>query len=272
MMRYPVLTRTSVLLVTLLFGEFAFAQLQTVFENPKVKIVYNKPRNPALLPIYNQLQSYAALERLKQFLTPLRLPGILTLQADECGTKTRPYRRGGSVTICYELVAEVKAIIAQHTQGNEELREGLTIGAIVESLLHELAYAIFDIYEVPIWGRLDDAADRVSAFIMLQFGEDIAVQTIAGTANLFLWSNRTWSGQDFASLTSPEAQRFYNYLCIAYGFDQKAFNFLIANGALPADRAQKCKREYEQVKKAFNLRIMPFIDPDLLVKAKARPW
>jgi hypothetical protein len=271
-MRHSPSARLAAFFLTLLLGDFALAQAQAPFENPKVKIVYNKPQNQALLPIYTQLQKYQVLEELKQFLTPLRLPVVLTLQADECGSKTRPYKHGGPVTICYELIAEFEGIIAQHTAGNPDLQRTLNSGAIVEALLHEIAYAIFDIYEVPIWGRVDDAADRVSAFIMLQFGEDIALGMIEGTANLFLWSNKTWSGKDFASPSSPEAQRFYNYVCIAYGFDQKIFRVVVANGTLPAERAARCVGEYEQVKKAFNLRIMPFIDPDVLVKAKAHEW
>jgi hypothetical protein len=41
---------------------------------------------------------------------------------------------------------------------------------------------------------------------------------------------------------------------------------------LPDARAKQCGREYEQVRNAFNLRIMPYIDPDLLLQVKAAPW
>ena len=37
-------------------------------------------------------------------------------------------------------------------------------------------------------------------------------------------------------------------------------------------RAARCEGEYQQVRKAFNLRIMPFVDPDLLVRVRAMPW
>jgi hypothetical protein len=89
---------------------------------------------------------------------------------------------------------------------------------------------------------------------------------------LFLWSNKTWTGRDFANANSPDAQRFYNYLCTAYGGDPIAFSNLIRNGLLPPERAPRCRGEYEQIRRAFNLRIMPYVDPDLLIKVRSTPW
>ena len=68
---------------------------------------------------------------------------------------------------------------------------------------------------------------------MMQFGENAAQTTIFGTARFFDWSARTWTGSDFASAEAPEAQRFYNFLCIAYGGDPIAFYNLKTSGVLP---------------------------------------
>ena len=37
-------------------------------------------------------------------------------------------------------------------------------------------------------------------------------------------------------------------------------------------RAERCQKEFEQVRMAFNLRIMPHVDPDILVKVRAIQW
>jgi hypothetical protein len=214
-----------------------------------------------------------ALEELQRFLTPLRLPTDLTIRADQCGGLRRAYDPiAKTVTICYEMIARILAVANARTDVGEQDRKTAIVGTIVEALFHETAYALFDLYDVPIWGRIDDAADRLSAFVMMQFGEDNARTTILGAARFFVWSKRTWTGRDFASAESPEAQRFYNYLCIAYGGDPIAFYDLKANGALPGYRAEQCGKEYDQARKAFDLRLMPFIDPDLLVKARAQTW
>jgi len=64
---------------------------------------------------------------------------------------------------------------------------------------------------------------------------------------------------------------------MAYGSEPKTFSSFVQdqNGrdfALPRNRAALCRIEFEQVRKAFNLRIMPYVDPDLLVRIRAKPW
>ncbi len=214
-----------------------------------------------------------ALEELQRFLAPLRLPADLTIRSDPCGAERRAYdARSKTATLCYEMVADILEIAAAHTSATDQDRSSAVVGAIVEALFHETAYALFDLYHVPIWGRIEDAADRFSALVMMQFGEDDARTTILGTARFFGWLARTWTGGDFASIGAPEAQRFYNFLCIAYGGDPIAFDDLKTRGVLPDYRSAQCAREYQQVRKAFDLRLMPYIDPDLLVKARAQSW
>ena len=100
---------------------------------------------------------------------------------------------------------------------------------------------------------------------------------ILGTADFFRLSGRTWTGSEFAEVNSPEAQRFFNYLCIALGGAPKSFDFLVNpkeqnEPLLPDRRAERCQNEYQQVRMAFNLRIMPYVDPDILVKVRAIQW
>jgi hypothetical protein len=47
---------------------------------------------------------------------------------------------------------------------------------------------------------------------------------------------------------------------------------MVDRGILPKRRAERCQGEYDQIRRAFDLRIMPYVDPDLLIKARATPW
>ena len=253
---------------------------------PQVKIAYGAAgADPNNARARGVLTNSRALEELQAFLAPLRLPVDMNLQAEACGAPRRAYNaETKTATICYEMIAKILETIDAQTLASTQTKAGAEtygavqgrsealVGTIVEALLHETAYALFDIYNVPVWGRIDDAADRLSALVMLQFGEDAARTTILGTAHFFDWSNRKWTGSDFAEATSPEAQRFYNFLCIAYGADPVLFANLKDSGALPKYRLVQCPREYLQERTAFDLRLMPYIDPDLLVKARARSW
>ena len=243
---------------------------------PQVNIAYGDApaSDAALVHAHDVLVKSQALEELSSFLSPLRLPTDLNIHGDACGGAfRRPYDSGTkTVTICYEMIARILDVAKAQTAASDQDRSEAIVGTIVEALFHETAYAQFDLFDVPIWGRVDDAADRLTAFVMMQFGEDNARTTILGSARFFNWSARTWTGQDFASTEAPEAQRFFNFLCIAYGGDPIAFDSLKTNGALPEYRSAKCAKEYQQVRKAFDFRLMPFIDADLLVKARARTW
>src|SRR5262249_7197055 len=63
---------------------------------------------------------------------------------------------------------------------------------------------------------------------------------------------------------SPE-ERFYNLVCMAYGYDPKEFADLVDKGYLPESRAKGCYFEYRDVAYAFHQVVSPHIDA-----AKAR--
>jgi len=56
------------------------------------------------------------------------------------------------------------------------------IGPLFEVTLHEFAHAMFEMLKLPVFGREEDAADQVAAYILLQFGESEARRLIGGTA------------------------------------------------------------------------------------------
>jgi hypothetical protein len=242
--------------------------------NPRVQLSYLTPRSAGLKSVADDVKKWQVLEQFGQFLVPLRLPRKLIVQFDECGAFTRPYKPGEPATVCYELVDKIEAIAAK---AQPELRDLVLVGTIIQAVFHETAIAVFDVLQVPVWGRRDDAADRLAGFLMVEFGPELARRLITGTAVFFKQSGKTWTGSQFADASAPEAQRFYNYLCMAYGSEPKTFSSFVqaesgGDFALPSNRARLCKIEFEQVRKAFNLRMMPYVDPDLLVQIRAKPW
>jgi hypothetical protein len=252
-------------------------ELASIATAAQVRIDYVAPSDAKFRPLYDALKRRAVLERLQGFLAPLRLPKELIVRLAQCGAETMPYQSGGPVTICYEMVQRIVDIAAQNTKDANEQTLILN-GTFVQAVLHEVAHAVFDLLQVPIWGREDDAADRVAAFTMMRFGDQVAYTTIVGTGKFFEYAKHTWTGADFAEEESPEAQRFYNYLCVAYGGDPITFAFLAPRPGpslfprLTEHRAARCEREFRQVQHAFDLRIMPFVDPDLVIKVRSSQW
>lgn len=247
--------------------------------NSQVETAYVEPRDPAFRPIHERLKKRLVLEQLQQFLAPLRLPAKLKVTIEQCGAQFVPYRPGGPVTICYEYIDQIERLAPGGSVflGTAWIttRDDALVGAVVLTVLHEVAHAVFDMLKVPVWGRESDAADKVSAFIMLQFGKEVAWRTMTGVA--WFLNQSTSAPVNYSEARPAAAQRFYNILCIAYGSDKKTFGFLSpkASGAtvyLPQGRAEGCEEEYAKLKFAFDKTIAPSIDPELLRKVQAAEW
>ncbi len=238
--------------------------------NSEVEIAYGEPKDAALRPIYERLKKRRVLEELQQFLSPLKLPRKLIVRLDQCGFATVRFKPGGPVTVCYEYIEEIERL------AYGPLRPDMISGAFVQELLHEVAHGVFDVLKVPVWGRLSDAADNFAAYVMLQFGQEVAKRTVRGTHLFFGAIAIFGSDTSPADVRATAAQRNYNTLCIAYGGDPDAFSDLvdvdIRFSPLPASRRPLCRLEYEAVRKAFDHYIRPHVDQAKLAKVRSMDW
>jgi hypothetical protein len=238
-----------------------------------VNISYGVPKNPAHQPIYDRLRERKVLEDLRDFLSPLKLPQALTIKIESCGV-VNAYYANQAVTICYEYIAWIHQIAYKVAQSNDISVENAVVGPFVDVLLHELSHAIFDLLKIPLFGREEDAADQLAAFILLQFGNDVASRTITGAALLFrqMAIDQQPGSADYAAVHGLPAQRFINVLCIAYGAEPKLFQKFVTQGFLPSHRVGYCRWEYRQIAYAFKTLISPHIDPVLQEKVRGRQW
>jgi hypothetical protein len=242
----------------------------------RVSIRYVPPKNPAHQEIYTELKQRGALEKLQKLLSPIRLPETLRISLDECDGEPDAFYEDAEITICYEYIDELVKNMPQETTPSGITPIDTVIGPVVEVSLHEFAHALFDMLELPVFGRQEDAADQVAAYTLLQFGESEARRLIAGTAHAYHIDETKIdpcrSIEDYASEHGMPAQRFFNVLCIAYGADTKLFGDIVSKGYLPKSRAKYCEEEYEQVQDAVDLMIVPHIDLDLADKMMNRAW
>jgi hypothetical protein len=212
-------------------------------KNPNIEIAYVAPRDQRFQPIYQRLKELQVFEILQQFLSPLRLPKTIVVKSDECGALRHVYQPGGPVVICYEYVLSMEqaapgAAVVPIADGRIT-REGVIVGAFVNEVLSQVALAIFDSLQIPVWGNAGDAADNSAALIMSQFGDAVAWRTLIGTS--WFLAQRSYAGRGtFAEVIRPsEAPRFYNYLCIAYSANPEHFSFLSAD--IPTERRDWCQ-------------------------------
>jgi hypothetical protein len=242
----------------------------------QIRIEYVSPPNPAHREIYESMKERHVLERFKDFLSPVRLPGPLLLKFDGCdGVSNAWYEpEDHAVTVCYEYIAEVLGNAPSETTAAGVTRDDAIVGPGVEVFLHEIGHALFDMLKVPILGREEDAADQIAAYSLLQLGKDEARRTVVGVA--FMYGHeaqgQTPNMKQFADAHGLPAQRFYNLLCMAYGADPELFADLVEKKYLPESRADGCADEYRQVTYAVHKLITPHMDQNLTKKVKAKKW
>lgn len=262
---------------TALVGQPALAQGSSDLTNSQIAFSYLPPKSKKYLPMLDRLKSFQILEQLSQFLSPLRLPHPFMLVVKECGFVNAQFiiipdaDPAWRIELCYEFVEALERIGPKQGQASEYSYEEVVVGSLVGVLLHEGGHAVFNMLDVPVFGREEDAADEMSTFIAMQFNKDVARTVIRG----FAYMSKAWFALG-APLYSDEhgtgLQRYYNTLCLAYGADPALFKDLIDKSDMPKDRAANCPNEYQQIRLAFEKTVYPFIDQDLMRKVQAKQW
>jgi len=238
-----------------------------------IRVTYVAPNDPKFRSIYDALQERRVLETLRTLLSALRLPRQLTLELKECG-KVDAYYGEDTATVCYEYVELIQRHAPKVGTPGGLTRADAIIGAIVDTFLHEVGHAVFDILDIPVFGREEDAADFFSAYILLKFTPEDAERLFQGVGFMMASEakaaiEKPRSLEAYAGPHGTAAQRYYNLLCMAYGSDPKVFAGVISTGGLPKDRADGCDDEFEMLERSFKKLIMPHVDEVLLARARA---
>jgi hypothetical protein len=264
---------TFALLWTAVLCAPALAQISPEFKNSNIDFSYMPPKSLKYLPLFERVKQFRMLEQLAEFLSPLRLPHKYSLVALECGVVNAYYQPWAwRINLCYEFVEMLERIGPKKGQPSDFTYEEAVVGGFVGVILHENGHAAFDMFDVPVFGREEDAADEMSTFIALQFSPDVARKIVRGYA----YMSKTFQSA-YAPLYSDEhgaqLQRYYNTLCIAYGGEHpELFKEFVDKGELPKERAADCPREYAQIKAAFQKTVFPFVDQAMMKKVQARQW
>jgi len=256
----------------------ANAQIPAELKNPKISFAYTPPDNAKYEPIMQRLKDRQLLEKLAAFLSPLQLPHPFSLITRECKEPNAFYNPGGwRIEICYEIIEFVEKLAPQPDAPVDGFtHDEVVIGSFLGVLMHEVGHAAFDMFTVPVFGREEDAADEMAAFIALQFNKDLAHMVTRGFS--YLWRSfgrfggepKEWA--DYAGEHGANQQRYYNVLCMGYGGDPQLFKDFIDKGWLPKERAAHCGAEYQQVRMAFSKTVLPFINQAVIKKVQETNW
>jgi hypothetical protein len=246
-----------------------------------ISVAYEAPKNPEHQKVYELVKERRVLEILRGILSPFRLPVDLEIRTVGCDGVANAYfdrkedRR--TIRMCYEFLQVMMKELPNEEGGT---RNDALIGQLFLVLLHESGHAIYDIFEVPILGSQEDAADQFAGYVMLQFGGDRAYRLIRGAAHSFQRiiarikekPDVTLPLTAFSNEHSRPERRFYNLVCSAYGYDPRLFASVIDDEWLPESRARRCKAEFEDIRFALRQLVGQHVDKALARKVIETRW
>jgi hypothetical protein len=268
-------TAVTVVFIGTLLPNLSVAQSQPPAaqsgQSDRVSVVYVPPNNSSFQEVQDLLRQHNALEKIKEILSPFQFPEQLNIETTECGAVNSYYQRKNlkpTVTLCYEFLKRTLELLPNETNPVGLTPPDAAVGQFFWVTFHEVGHAAFDMFNVPIFGHEEDAADNFATFIMLQFGKGQAPRLINGAA----WAWRAYLGDyqknpvvptrlaAFASDHGLPQERFYNLVCLAFGANSQEFadfaNFL------PPTRSPNCSHEYQTLVRAFRQQIRPHIDQE----------
>ncbi len=238
--------KKTILLCLILIFHIDFAQA-----NNYVHVKYAKPVNKAEIEIKKELKESNTVNLIVSFINDnFQLPERLTLFF---GSVEGPLYDGkkNQIEVPFGFITEIKNRFAKEKYNKET---GVTLekakdDVLMHTLFHELAHAFISMYEIPVLGKEEDAADALAAILLIEYfenGQEIALSA----ADLFSIESYSRNGElqeeDFWDEHSLDEQRYYNTLCYIYGSNPKQYAFIVKEGFFSEERADMCIEDYEK--------------------------
>jgi hypothetical protein len=252
------------------------------FDRPnRIRIQYEPPKNPEHQMIYDLVRQNRLLEVVQGIFSPVRFPNDLLAKTMGCDGKVNAWYNsddGGTLHICYELLKYILDTAPKETTPDGITPRDAIVGQFMGWISHEMGHAVFDMFQIPIWGGQERAADMFAAYVILQFGPERARRLYGGIDYVFKEFMKNYQQNaevqyklaEYADVHDFPQERYYNLICMAYGADPKTFAYVA--DILPKERADNCKSEYQAFTRAWRSQIRPHIDLQLARQVLDTTW
>jgi len=163
-----------------------------------------------------------------------------------------------SITMCYELMAESEKLFKDDEQTPKELADAV-LGSTAWTFYHELGHGLIDIFNIPLTGKNEDAADQISTYILLKAGDEGERAALNGAEDFYREAGEDKDLDDLAlaDTHSLDKQRFYNIMCWVYGTDEKKYGYLLKDVPELKERAESCQEEFEKMNESWAKLLAP---------------
>jgi hypothetical protein len=225
----------------------------------QMTVTYDDAATPEAVAGKKLLQDNKVLEDLAEDINQtLKLPIDIPLHGSQCGQANAFWNPSEkTVTICYEIADMGQQIF---TKAGDPDPTSSAIGFEEAIFYHEAGHMAVTLYNLPITGKEEDAADQLAAYILLTPADNgkvdaESVTAVKNAARAFAASATARSELSAAQMAdehSLDEQRVYNLQCWIYGSNPEANADIVTSGGLPEARAQRCPDEWKQLEHAWS--------------------
>lgn len=234
-------------------------ETQTADAGGKMIVTYDDATSPEAINGKKLLQDNHVLEDLAADINQsLKLPVDIPLHGSQCDQANAFWSPSEkTITICYEDADLGQKIF---TKAGDADPISSAIGSEDATFYHETGHMAITLYNLPITGKEEDAADQLAAYILLTPGDDgkadvesvTAVKNFARAFAASAAARTELDAADMADVHSLDQQRVYNLQCLIYGANPEANADMVTKDGLPEERAQGCVDEWKQVEHAWS--------------------
>ena len=250
--------------VSLLIGGAIDGVAAPALKADRFRVSYQAPEDAGYTALYEELKASQVLEGFRSVLSFVRLPRTLRLVLVDCDGDANAYYDPDELTVsvCYEYVLELRKLASSAGLPAGVSAESAVRSKLLEIFLHESAHALFDQLHIPILGRQEEAADVLASVMILHMRSRSARETVMGIASMYAQEAKEEKihKKKLADVHLLAEQRYYNWLCLAYGAKPRLFSELVRDSYLTPERAESCQDEYRSASYAVAKLMGPYLD------------
>jgi hypothetical protein len=225
----------------------------------QIQVVYNRVKSPFAKDFQAVYQKSRLFETaVGPINRNLLLPRDLTIELGECGFVNAYYEPAQHrIVMCYDLTAYLTKVFRKGGLSQREA-EVQALNATVFTFYHEMAHMLIHELDLPIVGKEEDVADQFSALLLSNAG-DGGQSSILAAAQWFGSTQSAESQVKYMDEHSLNEQRAYYLICLLHAKQPRELQRTVSQLGFPPERLQKCKDEYRQIARSWELMITPYL-------------
>lgn len=230
----------------------------------KLVVTYVEPEDEGYKSLATVLKDTQGIDKIVETVNETFDFPHIDVVFDMCGQENAFYDSSTKrIILCYELVA---GLSDKFHKNNTELSDDevgqQVIASLIFTFFHELGHAAIDVFDLPLTGNEEDAADRFATLILVSGnGSDDDEVDLADSAigSFDLDTAESLEDLAFSDEHPVDEQRWYTMACLMVGSNPEKYEYLVGGTGLPEDRAAACPAEWAKISKSWQTLLQPHL-------------